>query len=99
MVEGTFDVGPHGAQFTNKMKVAEAFGTAKTGVTMSLPGAERSSNLDALEVVLNAAWLMVLAIKMKTCFVEISDHHAIRDLINDYIEELELIGTNPFKSM
>ncbi len=37
--------------------------------------------------------------RIMTKFVEISDHHKIQEIINDYVEELELIGPNPFKSM
>ena len=37
--------------------------------------------------------------RIRTDFVEISDHHGIQKIINDYAEELELIGPNPFKSM
>ena len=37
--------------------------------------------------------------RIQTRFVEISDYRGIVDIINDYAEELELIGPNPFKSM
>ncbi len=37
--------------------------------------------------------------RIKTEFVEITDHHKITEIINDYMEELEMIGPNPFKSM
>jgi len=37
--------------------------------------------------------------RIQTSFVEITDHHKIAEIINDYVEELELIGPNPFKSM
>lgn len=37
--------------------------------------------------------------RIQTRFVEITEHHAIQEMINDYVEELELIGPNPFKSM
>jgi quinone-modifying oxidoreductase subunit QmoB len=37
--------------------------------------------------------------RIQTRFVEITDHHEIRDIINDYVEEMELIGPNPFKDM
>jgi len=37
--------------------------------------------------------------RIRTAFVEITGHHLIKDIINDYVEELELIGPNPFKSM
>jgi quinone-modifying oxidoreductase subunit QmoB len=37
--------------------------------------------------------------RIRTRFVEITDHHAIKEMINDYVEELELMGPNPFKGM
>ena len=37
--------------------------------------------------------------RIQTRFVEITDHHEIQEIINDYVEELELIGPNPFKDM
>lgn len=37
--------------------------------------------------------------RVQTKFVEITDHQEIVHIINDYLEELELIGPNPFKSM
>jgi len=37
--------------------------------------------------------------RIRTRFVEITEHHQIQEIINDYIEEIELIGPNPFKSM
>jgi quinone-modifying oxidoreductase subunit QmoB len=37
--------------------------------------------------------------RIRTEFVEITEHHSIQEIINDYVEELELIGPNPFKSM
>ncbi len=37
--------------------------------------------------------------RIQTSFVEITEHHEIREIINEYVEELELIGPNPFKSM
>ncbi len=37
--------------------------------------------------------------RIQTSFVEITDHHAIREIINDFVEELEEMGPNPFKSM
>ena len=37
--------------------------------------------------------------RIRTSFVEITGHHEIQAIINDYMEELELIGPNPFKSM
>jgi len=43
--------------------------------------------------------MMIEPERIKTSFVEITGHHEIQEIINDYIEELELIGPNPFKSM
>jgi len=37
--------------------------------------------------------------RIQTKFVEITEHHEIQGIINDYVEEIELIGPNPFKSM
>jgi coenzyme F420-reducing hydrogenase delta subunit len=37
--------------------------------------------------------------RIRTRFVEITDHHEVRRIINEYVEEIELIGPNPFKSM
>lgn len=37
--------------------------------------------------------------RIQTRFVEITEHHEIQGIINDYVEELELIGPNPFKDM
>jgi quinone-modifying oxidoreductase subunit QmoB len=37
--------------------------------------------------------------RIQTRFVEITGHYDIQKIINDYVEELELIGPNPFKSM
>jgi len=37
--------------------------------------------------------------RITTRFVEITDHHGLVSLLNDYAEELELMGPNPFKSM
>jgi len=37
--------------------------------------------------------------RIQTRFVEITDHHKIVEIINEYVEELDLIGPNPFKSM
>lgn len=37
--------------------------------------------------------------RIKTEFVEITEHHKIAGIINDYMDELELIGPNPFKDM
>jgi len=43
--------------------------------------------------------MMIEPERIKTCFVEITGHHEIQGIINEYVEELELIGPNPFKSM
>jgi quinone-modifying oxidoreductase subunit QmoB len=43
--------------------------------------------------------MMIEPERIKTIFVEISGFHDILEIINDYVEELELIGPNPFKSM
>jgi len=37
--------------------------------------------------------------RIRTEFVEITDYHRIPEIINDYVEEIELIGPNPFKGM
>ncbi len=37
--------------------------------------------------------------RIQTSFVEITDHHLITKLMNDFLAELDLIGPNPFKSM
>jgi quinone-modifying oxidoreductase, subunit QmoB len=37
--------------------------------------------------------------RIRTRFVEITDHHGIMEIINEYVEEIELIGPSPFKSM
>jgi quinone-modifying oxidoreductase subunit QmoB len=37
--------------------------------------------------------------RIRTEFVEITEHHRIQEIINDYVEEMELIGPNPFKSL
>ncbi len=37
--------------------------------------------------------------RIMTKFVEISGHHQIQEMINEYVEALALIGPNPFKSM
>jgi len=37
--------------------------------------------------------------RIQTKFVEITEHHEIQGIINDYVEDIELIGPNPFKSM
>jgi quinone-modifying oxidoreductase subunit QmoB len=55
---------------------------------------ERAENLqETLET------MMLEPERIKTCFVEISDHHDITGIINDYVEEIELLGPNPFKSL
>lgn len=37
--------------------------------------------------------------RIKTVFLEITDYHKIPQIINDYVEQIELMGPNPFKSM
>ncbi len=37
--------------------------------------------------------------RIQTSFVEITDYRGIQEIINEYVEELELIGPNPFKSL
>lgn len=37
--------------------------------------------------------------RIKTVFVEITDYYRIPEIIDEYMEEIELIGPNPFKSM
>ncbi len=55
---------------------------------------QRSENLqETLET------MMLEPERIRTRFVEITDHHEIQEIINDYMEELELIGPNPFKNM
>ena len=43
--------------------------------------------------------MMIEPERIRTSFVEITGFHEIQRIINDYVEELELIGPNPFKSM
>jgi len=55
---------------------------------------ERGENLqETLET------MMLEPERIQTKFVEITEHHKIQEIINDYVEEMELIGPNPFKSM
>ncbi len=55
---------------------------------------QRGENLrDTLET------MMLEPERIRTEFVEITGHRAVARLIDDYIEELELLGPNPFKSM
>ncbi len=37
--------------------------------------------------------------RIKTEFIEITDYNKIPEIISDYVEEIELIGPNPFKDM
>jgi len=37
--------------------------------------------------------------RIKTEFVEITDYNKIPDIINEYVETIEMIGPNPFKGM
>ncbi len=43
--------------------------------------------------------MMLETERIQTSFVEITDHHKITEIINEYMEVLEDIGPNPFKSM
>ena len=43
--------------------------------------------------------MMIEPERIKTDFVEITGFHEINEMINDYVEEMELLGPNPFKSM
>ena len=55
---------------------------------------QRGENLqDTLET------MMLEPERIQTRFVEITEHHEIQGIINDFVEELELIGPNPFKDM
>jgi quinone-modifying oxidoreductase subunit QmoB len=55
---------------------------------------ERAENLqETLET------MMLEPERIRTSYVEINGYHEIRNIINEYVEELELIGPNPFKSM
>ncbi len=55
---------------------------------------QRAENLkDTLET------MMLEPERIRTRFVEITGHHQVQEIINDYVEELELVGPNPFKSM
>ena len=37
--------------------------------------------------------------RIRTIFLEITEYHKIPEIINDYVEEIELIGPNPFKGL
>ena len=37
--------------------------------------------------------------RILTEFVEITDYNRIPEIINSYVEEIELIGPNPFKEL
>lgn len=55
---------------------------------------ERGENLqETLET------MMLEPERIRTEFVEITDYDKIPQIINDYVEEIELIGPNPFKDM
>jgi quinone-modifying oxidoreductase subunit QmoB len=43
--------------------------------------------------------MMLESERIKTEFVEITDYHKIPKLIAEYMEEIELVGPNPFKDM
>ncbi|MFC2102278.1 hydrogenase iron-sulfur subunit [Bacteroidota bacterium] len=43
--------------------------------------------------------MMLETERIRTEFVEITDYHKIPEIINNYVEEIEEIGPNPFKGM
>ena len=43
--------------------------------------------------------MMIEPERIRTSFVEITGFHEIQEIINEYVEEMELIGPNPFKGM
>ncbi|MDZ7740924.1 MAG: hydrogenase iron-sulfur subunit [Bacteroidota bacterium] len=43
--------------------------------------------------------MMLESERIKTVFLEINEYEKIPDIINDYVEEIELVGMNPFKGM
>ena len=43
--------------------------------------------------------MMLETERIQTEFIEITDWHKIPDIINDYVETIEMIGPNPFKGM
>jgi len=43
--------------------------------------------------------MMLESERIKTVFLEINEYDKIPDIINDYVEEIELVGLNPFKGM
>ncbi len=43
--------------------------------------------------------MMLESERIKTVFMEINEYDKIPDIINDYVEEIELVGMNPFKGM
>ncbi len=43
--------------------------------------------------------MMLESERIKTVFLEINEYNKIPDIINDYVEEIELVGMNPFKGM
>jgi len=55
---------------------------------------ERAENLqETLET------MMLEPERIRTCYVEINGFHEICRIINEYVEELQLLGPNPFKGM
>lgn len=43
--------------------------------------------------------MMLETERIKTEFIEITDYNKVPEIINEYVEEIELIGPNPFKDM
>lgn len=43
--------------------------------------------------------MMLESERIKTVFLEINEYDKIPEIINDYVEEIELVGMNPFKGM
>ena len=43
--------------------------------------------------------MMLESERIKTVFLEINEYDKIPDIINEYVEEIELVGMNPFKGM
>ncbi len=54
----------------------------------------RSENLQE-----TLATMMLEPERIRTVFLEITEYGKIPQIINDYVEQIELIGPNPFKSM
>lgn len=43
--------------------------------------------------------MMLEAERIKTVFLEITEYYKIPEIINEYVEEIEMIGPNPFKGL